>query len=155
MAKTISYGIWFFLAALLVVPAQAANSEEVWEVLSLSGLPQYHHPKRAVAGFLKQHKAKGKRNHFCIIAYRIRRANQNTDVAYVHWPEGQQLILWEPVVQGQPVENGLIYSRRQWDLRTDVVATDNDINGSSYLISKPWLQRVEADCVAKGKKFSF
>ena len=153
MVKTKISVIGFCLAKLLLVSAQAADSDEVWEALNLDTSPQYHHPKAALAGYLKQQKTKGKKNHFCIIGYRIRREAQQTQVAYVHWREGSQLILWEPVVEGSPVENGLIYSRRQWDLRTDVVATNQDINGSTYLISKPWLQRIRTDCAKKGTKF--
>ncbi len=154
MLKTKTGGIWFCLAMLLLVPAQAADSKEVWEVLNLGCLPQYQQPKEALVGYLKQQKTKGKKNHFCIIAYRILRETQKTEVAYVHWPEGRRLILWEPVIEGRPVEDGLTYSRRQWNLRTDVVATDKDINGSTYLISKPWLRQLQYDCEKNGKKIS-
>lgn len=88
--------------------------------------------------------------HFCIIAYR----GAGWSNAWMHWREGRMLVLWEG--RGEPgyPDDSIAHSRRQLDLTRDVVPTPDDINGSTYLIDRPWLNRTLADCRAHGVSYT-
>lgn len=64
--------------------------------------------------------------------------------AWVIWPAGHQIILWEDGV------TALERSRRLLDLNKDVVATDADINGSDYLVTRQWVKDLEDKCNKEG-----
>ena len=56
---------------------------------------------------------------------------------WVFWPEKNILILFEPRIETtEPVE--LFLSRRKLDLIKDVVPTEADLQGSTYLITAQW-----------------
>ena len=46
----------------------------------------------------------------------------------------------------------LVWSRRFLDLKTDVVPTQDDIGGSSFLVTRQWAQEKIADCKQNGIK---
>jgi len=79
---------------------------------------------------------------FCVVAYENSGGNEKR--AWVHWPEGHKLILWS----GGSAP--LARSRRIIDLTKDVVASDADVNGSTYLVTQAWADQVIADCAARG-----
>ena len=41
-----------------------------------------------------------------------------------------------------------MHQRHRIDLDTDVVPTPDDIHGSTYLVDKPWVDRVITECMA-------
>ncbi|HEU4495414.1 MAG TPA: hypothetical protein VFR70_00005 [Flavobacterium sp.] len=45
-------------------------------------------------------------------------------------------------------------SRRYWDLDTDVVNTNNDIRGSTYLVGRAWVNEILCDCRKYGDSFT-
>lgn len=63
---------------------------------------------------------------------------------WVIWPAGHQIILWEDGV------TMLERSRRRLDLNKDVVATDADVNGSDYLVTRQWVKDLEDKCGKDG-----
>lgn len=83
---------------------------------------------------------------FCIVGYNSPDAGQ---LVYVYWPRERQLILWD----GGNRTDSLIRSRRVLDLRKDVVATDADIGGSTYLVTRTWVAQKIADCAAHGRQY--
>lgn len=64
--------------------------------------------------------------------------------AWVIWPAGRQIILWEDGV------TSLDRSRRLLNLNKDVVATNDDINGSDYLVTRQWVKEQEEKCDKEG-----
>lgn len=64
--------------------------------------------------------------------------------SWIIWPAGHQIILWEDGV------TALERSRRLLDLNKDVVATDADVNGSDYLVSRQWVKDLEDRCDKEG-----
>jgi len=54
-----------------------------------------------------------------------------------------------------PADDTIAFSTRQLDLAKDVVATDDDIAGGTYLVSRRWLNDRLADCKTRGKRYVF
>ena len=76
---------------------------------------------------------------------------------YGYWPEGHSILLlghFDPTFDGQreTTDYGWLEYKTRTDLRTDVVPTVHDIGGSSYLVDRPWTQRIIAACVTWGRK---
>jgi hypothetical protein len=69
----------------------------------------------------------------------------------VHWVEGKALILWEPAPEN-PLP--LIASRRYLHLQRDVVASEEDLKGSTYLVTRTWVNTVLADCTRVGDRYT-
>ena len=87
---------------------------------------------------------------FCVVGYRAADGSQR---AWAHWPEGRRLILWEG--RGEPgyPDTSLRHSRRDLDLDHDVVPTEPDIDGSTYLVTRAWVNAVLADCALGGAQY--
>lgn len=83
--------------------------------------------------------------HFCVVAYRDQDGPPHA-WAWVHWSEARKIILWEG-------GDTLIHSRRDLDLDRDVVPTLDDVHGSTYLITRAWLEETLADCAKHGTRF--
>lgn len=73
---------------------------------------------------------------------------------WVHWQEEKRLIMWDGSLYEDTRERGLLTARRDLELGKDTVETENDINGSSYLVTKRWWHAVANDCTAHGEKFT-
>jgi hypothetical protein len=129
-------------AALLL--AAAAPPQRAFDP---SGDPRFGDPAPSLRAFLagrlpRRHPPQ----HVCVVGYR----SPDATLAWVHWREGHRLILWEP---GEPwADDALLMSRRQLDLRTDVVATDDEIGGSTYLVTRAWVRAILADCARAGRR---
>lgn len=65
--------------------------------------------------------------------------------AWVVWLEGDRIVLWE---EG---DGGLDRSRRTLDLTADVVATEDDVHGSTYLVTRVWVSDLTATCARAGR----
>lgn len=87
--------------------------------------------------------------HFCVVGYRA----GDSRLAWVHWREGRILILWEGSADPRYRGDALVSSRRQLDLDQDVVPGIDDLAGSTYRITRPWLDRTLADCRARGIRY--
>jgi hypothetical protein len=138
------------LIALLLAATIAGmvRAEETLGFFSVREHQDFAEPRRQLTALVKAH---GKRriNNFCVIGYRLRAANE---IAWVHWREAKAIILWEPRIDGNPGD-ALLRSRRYLDLERDVVETEADIKGSTYLISRQWLRGVLDDCASHGDRF--
>jgi hypothetical protein len=84
--------------------------------------------------------------HFCAIAYRGPEGMN----AWVHWREGNRLIYWP----GGASSESLRYSPRNLDLAKDVVASEADVAGSTYLVTKAWVAAKLSDCAARGDHYT-
>jgi len=86
---------------------------------------------------------------FCVLG----RGQGDTRHAWVIWLSGQRLVHWEPAAAGVEPKQTLLRSRRDLDLRRDVVDRSDALRGSSYLIDRPWLNRLQAECRQRGQQF--
>jgi len=87
--------------------------------------------------------------HFCVVGYR----RGEDRYAWVYWPQGQRLVYWEPAADDVESKETLTHSRRDLNLRKDVVASAGELRGSSYRVDQPWLKRLLADCRRRGQSF--
>ncbi|HOY69771.1 MAG TPA: hypothetical protein PL131_00715 [Methylotenera sp.] len=98
---------------------------------------------------LTEHKNK-RNNHFCVIGY----VWSDNEIAWVHWVEEKRLILWEQSDDMRSFETSLTNSRRDLKLGVDTVEKPEDINGSTYLVTREWWQAVAQDCAKHGQKIT-
>jgi hypothetical protein len=89
-------------------------------------------------------------HHFCVIGYQ---GADKSRRAWVHWREGAQLMLWSGFTDPQYRRDSIRQSRRQLDLKTDVVKTEEEVAGSTYLVTQAWVTKVMGDCEKGGAKY--
>lgn len=89
-------------------------------------------------------------HHFCIIGYQSERSGRR---AYVHWQEGRKLILWEGAATPQDSVDSIRASRRQLSLNSDVVKLRADLQGSTYRVTREWVDKVTGDCAKQGARY--
>ena len=73
----------------------------------------------------------------------------------VYWPQQRAILLidWPATctdadLRIDDLQLGWYRTKARIDLDTDVVPTPDDIHGSTYLVDKPWVDRVIAQCLA-------
>jgi hypothetical protein len=86
-----------------------------------------------------------KPQHFCVVGT----STSGSGAAWVHWKEGNLLILWEPGDEYQ-----IARSRRKLDLAQDIVATEADVKGSTYLVTRAWADAVMSSCEQHGAQYT-
>jgi hypothetical protein len=117
-------------------------------LFSIHQHPGYSEPQKSLE-LLVRTQGTRRLNHFCVIGYR---EPSGYEYAWVHWEEGKALILWEPAADPARPEP-LSTARRFLRLDRDVVASEEHLGGSSYLVTRQWVSRVTSDCKAHGDKF--
>ena len=90
-----------------------------------------------------------KSQHFCVVGYQ----GSTDSRAWIHWVEGEQLILWRGATNPQGAKSAIARSRRIIHLKKDVVPTEADVKGSTYLVTRAWVDHILADCEARGEKY--
>ncbi len=85
--------------------------------------------------------------HICVVGYRMPKVND--DLAWIFWKEGNALILWEQRAPGTPIS----LTRRTLHLDRDIVATEDDLHGSTFRETRAWLHDVLEDCRVNGEPF--
>lgn len=77
--------------------------------------------------------------HFCVVGYQVQRSQtaEALKIAWVYWHEGQRLVYWEPAGADVDSKETLVRSRRDLNLRKDVVATHRELGSSTYCIDQP------------------
>ena len=114
--------------------------------VSVRGIEGFKSPESLLRQLVLS-KRGGAANNFCIVGYKD---SSGALTAWVHWVEGKALILWEPSQEGAA---SLIQSRRYLDLRRDVVATEEHVNGSTYLVTRSWVNHILSDCKSTGDRY--
>jgi hypothetical protein len=132
----------FISVALGPSCAQAGTEEPDFKVFDLAADPDFRDHKQVITEFARKHRP-GAENDFCVVGYLT---PDNLKSAWVIWRQGAQVILWEGG------SAGLDSSRRKINLRSDVVRTENDLHGSTYLVTKAWVQKVTTTCDRSGVK---
>jgi hypothetical protein len=88
--------------------------------------------------------------HFCIVGYR--EANGD-EWAWVHWREGRRMIFWAGRGGPDDRRESIARSQRSLDLDADVVASEAAVAGSSYRVTRRWVDTRLADCAARGSHY--
>ncbi|QCP54866.1 hypothetical protein FAZ95_27565 [Trinickia violacea] len=102
--------------------------------------------KNAVAFFKKNHQI----NRFCVVGYQWPDGYVNV---WVLWREEKRLLLWDGALDPDSRADTLIGVHRSLKLGKDTVKTENDINGSTYLVTEQWWHAVADDCMKHGEKY--
>jgi hypothetical protein len=130
------------LVACLPLLAQPAG-----QFVPLRGLPGFEKPEELLTQLAAKKGGKAEVNHFCVLGYRDK---SGYTFGWVYWQEGSALIVWDPSALPHPP---LWLSRRYLDLRRDVVATEDQIRGSTYLVTQGWVEGVKSDCSKIGDRY--
>ena len=80
-------------------------------------------------------------NNFCVIG---QLAKDQGKSAWIIWRQKREIILWEgqDLVTARP--------RRVIDLDKDVVASESELHGSSYLVTRQWVRSLVSECKKTG-----
>jgi hypothetical protein len=156
---TLSDSLRVFFVLLVLVPQiftsvwAEATPKKTFNVEATSGFKPV---QSALKALLEKQRVTNTRQHLCVIGYINDRdaGAAPTKMAWVHWREKNQLIYWGAAAKGFASKETLLRSRRTLDLSADVVPTDDDIGGSTYLVSKPWVEALLKDCKARGKSYA-
>ncbi|MHC9539654.1 MAG: hypothetical protein AB9903_09040 [Vulcanimicrobiota bacterium] len=133
------------ISALIVMALAGDVNKTIFSILIEPGYPQ---PQKTLERLVSE-KGTEKVNHFHIVGYR---SADGDDLAWVYWVEGRALILWEPTASPEyPVS--LSTSRRYLRLDKDVVSSEEDVHGSTYLVTRAWADSVIKDCIKNGSHF--
>jgi hypothetical protein len=77
----------------------------------------------------------------CIVGF----AHEPTWTAvWVLWPEGKRILTWDD--GASDLTNG-----HEINLDTDVVPTERDLQGSTYLVTQQWVERLRVACACFGR----
>jgi hypothetical protein len=111
----------------------------------------YPSPNKALQALAE---AKGTKNvnRFCVVGYQ-KSVDDKQKYAWVYWREQNAMVLWESWVKPQYTESSLTDSRRYLDLSKDVVDSESDLHGSTYLVTAQWVNRIKIDCARHGDQF--
>jgi hypothetical protein len=120
--------------------AQACQQSPDAKMFNVASDPDFKNYQQVVTRFAKKHRPKAE-NNFCIIGS----STDNVKNAWVLWREGSQIILWEG-------GSDLDLSRRIIHLKSDVVPTEGDLHGSTYLVTKSWVDDLSRSCSRLGVK---
>ncbi len=89
-------------------------------------------------------------NHVCVVGWQ-KAGDADLQQAYVIWPEQHRLITWMPSTE----PNSLANETHVLDLKTDVVPREQDVGGSTYLVTRAWVENVERQCRRFGTELLF
>ena len=110
------------------------------KTFDLASDPDFGKFDQVVTRFAAKHRP-GKESSFCVIGV----STEGTKSAWVIWREGRQILLWEG---GDDLEQ----SRRVIHLKSDVVASEADLHGSTYLVTRSWVDDLTRRCEDSGVK---
>lgn len=106
----------------------------------LASDPAFAHYRAPLLAYLRRHHAPPDWQ-VCILG---EQGADGTRWAWVIWPHEQRMILWGGGT------STLIDSRRILDLTTDVVASEDQLHGSSYLVTRAWVAQQVSRCHRSG-----
>lgn len=139
--------VYLLLSSLCIASAGQALAQEA-SFFSVRKHPGYAQPEKSLELLVRTFGTR-RLNHFCVIGYRD---PSGDEYAWVRWEEGKALILWEAAAD--PARPAMLSdSRRYLRLDKDVVASEEEVNGSSYLVTREWVKSVKNDCESHGDKF--
>lgn len=73
---------------------------------------------------------------------------------WVHWQEQKAIILWQGGEDEETQIASMALARKELVLGRDTVKSEEEINGSSYLITESAWYDIANDCARKGQPFT-
>jgi len=116
----------------------------------VSSDPDFQNSRATIKYLLAREGANQRRNRFCAVGYRFPSGNSQV---WVLWEEERLLMLWDPSEYADWRLKALTMARRNLKLGRDTVATENDINGSTYITTVDWWISVADDCRKHGEQY--
>ena len=111
-------------------------------VQNLKSTPIRSHPNfSGIVATLKElvaREGKAKKNTFFIAA--VRREG-GRDYSYAYWKEDKSIIILHLPLEKESASYEWLYGKARVDLETDVVSTQEDIGGSSFLVDRAWVNK--------------
>jgi hypothetical protein len=120
--------------------AQSGTAQPLMKTFDLASDPLFANYKQLVTAYAREHLPKIASD-FCVVGYMT---SDNLKNALVIWRQGREIILWYGGDQDLDASQKII------NLNTDVVATENDLHGSTYLVTQAWVREVTATCNRSG-----
>lgn len=139
-----------FLDVHAAGPLPPGIAETATGRIKVSASPYFRQPRHAMKYLLVTENRNDRTNRFCAVGYRW---PDGTSQAWVLWQEEQTLMLWRGNRYRDMRDIGLAAAQRSLKLGRDTVPTDNDINGSTYLVTEAWWHAVANDCRKHGEKY--
>ncbi len=140
-----------FLAGLILLPslatAPALGQQKGYETFKISTNKYFAQPKNVLSRLAAQ-KGTTRKNTFCVVGYRFPDGGLQ---GWVYWKEGKAIILWEPLTEGT---FNLARSKRYIRIPGDVVATEEDVKGSTYRMTKHDVDKLIEECRREGEYFT-
>jgi hypothetical protein len=124
----------------LATAPKASQQSADQRTFDIAADPDFSNYRQVMTRFAKEHRPDAA-NNFCIVGS----TTDDTKSAWVLWREGAQIILWEG-------GDDLDQSRRIIHLKSDVVRTEGDLHGSTYLVTKAWVKELFQSCDRVGTK---
>lgn len=115
-----------------------------------SSNPYYKDPAKAIRYLVARSGKNQQRNRFCTIGYKM---PQGYSMVWALWEEERTLLLWRGSSDADMRLAGLAMARHSLVLGRDTVPTENDINGSTYLVTVDWWISVADDCRKHGEQY--
>ena len=126
--------------ALLTTGISVANSESEAAVFDVKRDKHFSHYREPLMSYLRS-RGTHKSTNVCILG---EQHTDGTKSAWVIWRAGNTMLLWDGG------ESSMIASRRVLDLTRDVVASDGALHGSTYLVTKGWVEGQANRCQRLG-----
>lgn len=146
--------IFVFLSAATLDPTVLVAQEAGDVAFDVRSDANFGDATVALREFLRDANIRSPRvQHFCVVGYQS--SDGGDKRAWVHWTEGHEIILWSGAADPQSAKTAIVYSRRVLDLKKDVVPTEADIKGSTYLVTRAWVDGVISECQTRGAKYHF
>jgi hypothetical protein len=97
--------------------------------------------------------AKAKPQHIYIASVKT---ESGENALYAYWKEDQSILLMNFFTQAVE-EEGLswLHHKARVDLKTDVVATEAEMSGSNYLVTRAWADNIIQACRERGQVLVF
>lgn len=139
--------LFALFACMFVLPAASSAAEAktttpTTTTFPLDSDPSFKHYRVAILRYLTSQKARSNAE-ICALG---QESADGTRLAWVIWNAGRVMILWDGGDQD------LRHSRRIIRLNKDVVTSDADVLGSTYLVTKTWAHSQEERCEKFGTK---
>jgi hypothetical protein len=129
-----------FLCALLPIVNVAAEPVPLHETFDIRSDPDFGNYQKILKPLAEKYRP-GRPNDFCIVGYQV---SAESKIAWIIWKQRSELILWEAG------ESDVDMSRRRLNLKKDVVGSESELRGSTYLVTKAWVNSVVNDCASHG-----
>ncbi|MEY4562743.1 MAG: hypothetical protein RLZZ618_2020 [Pseudomonadota bacterium] len=108
----------------------------------LSSVPDFAGYRAAVSRYLRA-RTPHRLNHVCVLG---EQHGDGSRSAWVIWQEGREMVLWDGG------REPLVNSRRTLNLRRDVVATEAEVAGSTYRVTRAWVRLQQQRCQRLGSR---